>query len=73
VPLEFVWAHRGLLDETQGLYDTDRLAALDVPAEVTVQDVDANHYTVILEERGVTAIVDAIDRQLTLQAGLSGD
>jgi pimeloyl-ACP methyl ester carboxylesterase len=62
--VEFVWAHRGLLDEAQGLYDKHRLAALEVPDEVSIEDVDANHYTVILEEPGVTAIVDAIDRQL---------
>jgi pimeloyl-ACP methyl ester carboxylesterase len=69
--IEFVWAHRGLLDEAQGLYSEERLAALDVPAAVTVQDVDANHYTVILEEPGVTAIADAIDRRLAAGATLS--
>lgn len=72
VPLELVWAHRGLLDEPQGLYDPARLAGLDVPPEVAVRDVDANHYTVVLEERGVTAIVDAVDRQLARQDELSG-
>lgn len=69
--MDFVWAHRGLLDEAQGLYDKDRLAALGVPDEVTVQDVDANHYTVILEEPGVTAIADAIDRRLAAVPPLS--
>ena len=69
--IEFIWAHRGLLDESQGLYDKDRLAALEVPAEVAVQDVDANHYTVILEDPGVTAIADAIDRRLDAGATVS--
>jgi pimeloyl-ACP methyl ester carboxylesterase len=69
--IDLVWAHRGLLDEAQGLYDKDRLAALGVPDDVTVQDVDANHYTVILEEPGVTAIADAIDRRLAAAPHLS--
>lgn len=64
VPLEFLWAHRGLLDEPQGLYDEGRLAALGVPPQVRVTPVDANHYSVVLEAAGVTAVVDAIERQL---------
>ena len=64
VPLEFVWAHRGLLDEPQGLYDDARLAALDVPSAVHVTSVDANHYTVVLDDAGVAAVADAIERQL---------
>ena len=31
LPVELVWARRGLLDEPQGLYDEARLAALAVP------------------------------------------
>lgn len=64
VPVEFLWAHRGLLDEAQGLYDDGRLAALDVPAEVRVTAVDANHYTIVLQDKGVAAVADAIERQL---------
>ena len=64
LPVELLWAARGLLDEAQGLYDEARLAALDVPPEVRVTAVDANHYTVVLEEPGVGAVVDAIERQL---------
>lgn len=63
-PVELVWARRGLLNEPQGLYDAQRLAALDIPAAVRVTGVDANHYDVILDEPGVSAVVDAIDRQL---------
>ncbi|ADU48430.1 alpha/beta hydrolase [Intrasporangium calvum] len=63
-PVELVWAHRGLLNEPQGLYDEGRLAALDLPPGVRVTAVDANHYDVILDEPGVTAVVDAIDRHL---------
>ena len=32
VPVEHLWAARGMLDEAQGLYDEARLAALEVPA-----------------------------------------
>jgi pimeloyl-ACP methyl ester carboxylesterase len=64
VPVEFLWASRGLLDEPQGLYDERRLAALEVPSEVRVTAVDANHYTIVLEEKGVAAVADAIERQL---------
>lgn len=70
VPVDFIWASRGLLDEPQGLYDEERLARLEVPAEVVVTHVaDANHYTVILDQPGATAIADAIDRQLALEGG----
>ena len=64
LPVEFLWAHRGLLDEPQGLYDKGRLAALDVPSDVRVTAVDANHYTIVLDELGVAAVADAIERQL---------
>lgn len=63
-PVELLWARRGLLNEPQGLYDESRLAALNVPEEVRVEPVDANHYDLILDEPGVTAVVDAIDRLL---------
>ncbi len=65
VRAELVWAERGLLDEPQGLYDESRLAALQLPDGVRTTRVDANHYDVILGDRGVTAVVDAVDRLLT--------
>lgn len=69
VPVDFVWAGRGLLDEAQGLYDEQRIAQLDLPEEVVVTPVpDANHYSVILDRAGTTAVADAIDRQLALVA-----
>ncbi|MER7070700.1 alpha/beta fold hydrolase [Terrabacter sp. NPDC000476] len=61
---ELVWAQRGLLDEPQGLYDEQRLAALGVPDGVHVTKVDANHYDVVLGDAGVRAVADAVDRQL---------
>ena len=64
VPIDLLWARRGLLDEPQGLYDEGRLAALGVPEEVRVTAVDANHYDIVLGDVGVTAVADAIDRHL---------
>lgn len=65
VPLEFVWAERGLQDEPTGLYDEQRLAALAVPEQVRVSHAaDTNHYTVILGEQGVGVVADAVDRLL---------
>lgn len=70
VPMELVWAARGLLDEPQGLYDENRIRALDLPPEIRVTGVaDTNHYTVILGSEGVGAVVDAIERQLRPAAG----
>ncbi|HET8615544.1 MAG TPA: alpha/beta hydrolase [Actinomycetales bacterium] len=64
VPVELVWAARGLLDEPQGLYDEGRLAALAVPADVRVTGVDGNHYSVVLTDPGVSAVLDAVERLL---------
>lgn len=61
VDVRFCWAPRGLLDEPQGLYDEQRIAALGLSARVHVEQVpDVNHYTVILEEAGTRAIAAAI-------------
>jgi pimeloyl-ACP methyl ester carboxylesterase len=64
LPVELVWAHRGLQAEPQGLFDEARLAALDLPERLRTTGVDANHYDVILAEPGVTAVADAVDRVL---------
>lgn len=66
VPVEFVWAQRGLLNEPTGLYDEQRIAALDLPAALRVTGVpDVNHYSVLFEPAGVDAIVAAVARVLT--------
>lgn len=64
VSVELVWARRGLRDEPQGLYDTGRLAALDLPDSLTTHETDANHYDVILAGEGLAAVADAVDRAL---------
>ena len=61
VDVRFCWAPRGLLDEPQGLYDEQRIAALGLPAQVHVEQVpDVNHYTEILDDAGTRAIAAAV-------------
>lgn len=66
VPLEFLWAERGLLDEPSGLYTAERLADLEVPDTVGVTAVeDVNHYSVIVDDRAVGQVVAAVERILS--------
>lgn len=63
VPLAFVWAERGLLNQTPGLYSEDSVAALQLPTQVSVTAVpDVNHYSVIFEPAGTGIIRDAVVR-----------
>lgn len=65
VPMEFLWARRGLFDEPQGLYDEGRLAALALPEALRVTHVpDTNHFSIVFGAVGIAAIADAIDRLL---------
>lgn len=65
VPVEFLWAARGLMDEPQGLYDESRLALLQVPAEIRVTHVpEANHYSIVLGTPGADRVVEAILHQV---------
>jgi pimeloyl-ACP methyl ester carboxylesterase len=60
VPATLLWAPRGLLDQTPGLYDDERVAAMGRP-RVTAREVpDSNHYSILWAEQGVTAVRDAI-------------
>lgn len=66
VPVEFIWAERGLMNEPTGLYDEQRIAALDLPASIGVTGVpDVNHYSVLFEQPGIDAIVAAVGRVLS--------
>ncbi len=65
LPVEFLWAQRGLMDEPQGLYDTGRLASLALPAAVDVRHVpDTNHFSILLADPGIAVVVDALDRAI---------
>ncbi len=66
LPVEFLWAQRGLMDEPQGLYDPARLASLAVPEQVDVRHVpDTNHFSILLADHGIAAVTDALDRALS--------
>jgi len=61
-PTTLLWARRGMVDDTPGLYTDERLAALGVAAPpLTVQPaIDANHYTILLDSGPATVVADAI-------------
>lgn len=69
MPIEFIWAERGLMNESLGLYDDDRVAALDLPEEIHVTAVgDVNHYSILFEPAGIAAIGAGIERVLAAPA-----
>lgn len=53
-PARLLWAERGLMDEAQGLYDEQRLAAagLDPQRVTTHMMTGSNHYTVLIGDSG---------------------
>jgi pimeloyl-ACP methyl ester carboxylesterase len=62
VPTTLLWAPRGLLDQTPGLYDEVRLAQLGLePSGITAREVpDTNHYSVLWASHGVEAVAAAV-------------
>ncbi|MGY1795280.1 alpha/beta fold hydrolase [Geodermatophilus sp. SYSU D00525] len=62
VPATLLWATRGLLDQTPGLYDEVRLASLGLePAGITAREVPGtNHYSLLWADEGVAAIADEV-------------
>lgn len=58
LPARLLWADRGLMDEAQGLYDEQRLAAAGLePARVATHRVaDVNHYTVLIGDDGARTV-----------------
>ncbi|MEV4703424.1 alpha/beta hydrolase [Actinoplanes sp. NPDC049316] len=61
-PARLMWAPRGLLDEDQGLYDPDRLAAAALdPARIAVERVPGvNHYTILFDPDGVQRVAERV-------------
>ena len=64
VPTELIWAERGLLNQTPGLYEQSRLDELGLGLPTTHLDTD--HYGVLFEPLPVTTVIDAIERQLPI-------
>ncbi len=62
VPATLLWATRGLLGQTPGLYDEYRLAGLGLgPAGITAREVpDTDHYSILWADQGVAAVAGAV-------------
>ncbi len=62
VPAILLWAPRGLLDQTPGLFDERRLAQLGLePSGITAREVpDTNHYSILWASQGVEAVAAAV-------------
>ncbi|MBM7806506.1 pimeloyl-ACP methyl ester carboxylesterase [Geodermatophilus bullaregiensis] len=62
VPATLLWARRGLLDQTPGLYDEVRLAGLGLEsAGITAREVpDTNHYSVLWADQGVAVVAEEV-------------
>ncbi len=66
LPIEFIWAERGLMNEPVGLYSAERIAAFALPDSVRVTAVPGvNHYSVLFDPAGISAIQSATERVLT--------
>lgn len=73
MPTVLLWAPRGLLNQTPGLYTDDLLASAALPGTVTSQQVsDCNHYSILFAEHAVAAIVGALAADSRTAAGVSG-
>jgi pimeloyl-ACP methyl ester carboxylesterase len=61
-PTTLLWAPRGMLDQSPGLYPPASIdAANEVLAHVCPAVVDdTNHYTIVVSEHGASAVADAI-------------
>jgi pimeloyl-ACP methyl ester carboxylesterase len=66
-PAHLLWARRGLLDEPQGVYTAERIAAARLPADVRTTELATNHYGTLLEPAEVKTIALAL-RELALLA-----
>ncbi|NDL57166.1 alpha/beta fold hydrolase [Phytoactinopolyspora mesophila] len=63
-PARLLWASRGLMDESPGLYTPERLAELNVPLPAR-ELADENHYSVLFSSavREIVAEIDAVAEQ----------
>ncbi|MHB1171890.1 MAG: alpha/beta fold hydrolase [Lacisediminihabitans sp.] len=68
VPVDFIRAPRGLLDEPTGLYGPDvvRASADRIDAMVVHETHDVNHYTVIMSEMGAAQVTPVIEHSATV-------
>jgi pimeloyl-ACP methyl ester carboxylesterase len=61
VPGALLWAPRGLMNQTPGLYTAELLAAAQLPAGLDVVQVpDCNHYSIVFSDAGRAAVRAAL-------------
>ncbi|MDH3294031.1 MAG: alpha/beta hydrolase [Acidimicrobiia bacterium] len=62
VPTTMLWAPRGILDQSPGLYGAEHIAAAEaeLPHLCAHQVEDTNHYSIAVGEHGATKVADAI-------------
>ncbi len=61
-PTTLLWAPRGLLDQTPGLYPATQIASAagELPHLHTELVDDTNHYTILVGDRGATAVAKTL-------------
>ncbi|MDJ0349424.1 alpha/beta hydrolase [Cryobacterium sp. PH29-G1] len=65
VPINFLRAPRGLLNEPAALYDDAAVAAWAAALPMTVQGVDdVNHYTIVMSESGADRVAQSVHVQI---------
>lgn len=66
VPIDFLRAPRGLVNESPGLYpDAVLSAALEIAPGIRVHDVeDVNHYTIVMTDAGADRVAPIVRRAL---------
>ncbi|WP_223691452.1 hypothetical protein [Leifsonia poae] len=64
LPIDFVRAPRGLLDQPEGLYTPATVAAWAerMPSLRTQKATDVNHYTIVMSPAGVTQLLPVLTR-----------
>ncbi|TMM35477.1 MAG: alpha/beta hydrolase [Actinobacteria bacterium] len=59
VPATLLYAERGLMNQTPGVYSESSLAELKIPYQLVP---DTNHYSILLADKGAQAVADQILR-----------
>ena len=61
-PTTLLWAPRGVLDQTPGLYGPDDIAAAATAHDHIAAELvaDVNHYTIVAGDSGASAVADAV-------------
>ncbi len=60
-PAHLLWAPRGLLDQTPGLYPPETIATAARLPHLTAEPIaDTNHYTILVAEPGASAVAAAL-------------